>query len=86
MKRISQVTHAGIKYTRKNLAHVRLLVDNQHVSLSEFQLIRMLYPMVKPYPKRLRKMVYQYALECHADNKQLYADVMGGGWGYVGRK
>ena len=85
-KRIGQVTYNGEKYTRKSLIYVRYFVDRQHVGVSDYRLIRMLVPMVKKYPHKLRHMAYQYALECHAENGDLYSFVMSGGHGYTGRK
>ena len=88
MKRIHKVTHNGVTYTRRNLALVAFVVNNQHVGMSNMQLFRLLYPKYSKlgYPKRLRRLIMQYALEVHNANRGLYADVMGGGWGYTGRK
>lgn len=60
---------------------IRFLVDRQHVSASGVDIVRDLrrrMPSDK-WSKRIRKMVYRYALKCHAENRNLYRNATRGG-------
>ena len=61
-------------------AQIRYLVGNRHVSTSPVDIVRDLRRRMKgdQWTKRVRKMVYRYALKCHQENRQLYRDVMRG--------
>ena len=57
---------------------IRMIVDGYHVSAPNKVIMREFWdrPIFKVYPKYLRKEVYQYAIECHKHNQELYNWVM----------
>lgn len=61
-------------------AQIRFVVGNHHVNTPPIDIVRDLRRRMKgdKWTKRVRKMVYRYALKCHNENRQLYRDVMRG--------
>lgn len=62
------------------LGQLRWLLDQQHVSTSNTDIVRLLRPrMVNPeWTKGRRKAAYRAALAIHRENQDLYHDVMTG--------
>jgi len=59
---------------------IRMIIDNYHVSTSNKTIMRNFYDRMKGklylYNRELRREVYQCALECHKQNRELYSFVM----------
>lgn len=57
---------------------INMLVDGYHVSASNKMIMREFWnrDIFRSYPKITRKAVYQYAIERHRQNKDLYYFVM----------
>lgn len=59
---------------------VRWLVDQMHVGTTPTAVVREIARRVKHQPqwtREIRRAVYRYALQCHAENQSLYRTVTG---------
>lgn len=58
---------------------VKWLVNREHVSLTDTEIVRTLCRRMKNVPgwtKELRKQAYRIGIQQHRDNQNLYRDIM----------